>query len=59
MFFANALLERVCVKKQDIKKNSPCGKPAREKVFELHTVSEIILDVVWNILWRFITEAFS
>ena len=29
---------------------SPCGKAAREKAFELHTVSEIILDVVLNIM---------
>ena len=38
---------------------SPCSKPAREKAFELHTVSEIILVVVWNIIWRLITAAFS
>jgi len=56
---ANTVLERVCVKTQDIKKYSPCGKPAREKAFELHTVSEIILDVVLNIIWRLIMAAFS
>ena len=42
------------MKKQEIKRNSPCGKPAREKTFELHTVSEIILEVVRNMIWRFI-----
>ena len=34
------------MKKQKIKSNSPCGKPEREKEFELHAVSEIMLDVV-------------
>ena len=29
----------------------PCGKP--EKEFELHAVSERILDVVWNMIWSF------
>jgi len=43
------------VKKQEIKRNSPCGKLEREKEFELHTVSERILDVVWNMMWSFIT----
>ena len=45
-----SLLERACVKKQEIKKGtrSPCRKPAREKAFVLHT--EIILDVVWNMM---------
>jgi len=56
---ANAVLERVCVKKQDIKRCLPCGKPVREKAFELHTVSEIILDVVLNMIWHLIEAAFS
>ena len=40
-------------KEAGCKMYSPCGKP-----FELHTVSEIMLDVVWNIIWRLITAAF-
>ena len=46
-------------KEPGYKRNSPCSKPAREKEFELHTVSEIILDVVWNMIWRLITAAFQ
>jgi len=46
-------------KEAGCKRYYPCGKPVREKAFELHTVSEIILHVVWNIIWRLITAAFS
>ena len=46
-------------KTRNKERNLPCGKPAREKAFELHTVSEIILDVVLNMIWHFITAAFS
>jgi len=35
------------------------GNTEREKEFELHTVSEIILDVVWNMIWSLITAVFS
>ena len=38
----------MCKEAGNKKRNSPCGKPAREKAFELHTVSEIILHVVLN-----------
>jgi len=41
------------------KRYCPCSKPAREKEFELHSVSEIMLDVVWNIIWRLIMASFS
>ena len=56
---ANAVLERICVKKPDVKRYSPCGKPARVKAVELHTVSEIMLDVVCNIKWCLNAAAFS
>ena len=46
-------------KEAGYKSYCPCGKPGREKAFELHTVSEIMLDVVWNIIGRLITAAFS
>jgi len=46
-------------KKAGYKRYFPCGKLAREKAFGLHTVSEIMLDVVWNIIWSLITAAFS
>ena len=42
-------------KEAQLTHNSPWGKPEREKEFELHTVSERILDVVWNMMWSFIT----
>jgi len=51
--------ESMCKKAGNTKRNWPCSKPAREKAFELHTVSEIILEVVWNTIWRLITAAFS
>ena len=51
-------MSRDIVKKQELKRHLQ-GKPAREKAFELHTVSEIILDVVLNMIWRLITAAFS
>jgi len=41
----------MCEKAGNKKRNSPCGKPARKKAFELHTVSEIILKVVMNTIW--------
>ena len=47
------------MRKGGYKKVHSCGKPVREKAFELLTVSEIMLDVVWNIIWRLITAAFS
>ena len=40
----------MCKKAGNKERNSPCGKPAKEKAFELHTVSEIILEVVWNLM---------
>jgi len=49
----------MCKNAGNKKRNSPCGKPEREKAFELHTVSEIILEVVWNMIWRLIMAAFS
>jgi len=49
----------MCKKAGNKERNSPCSKPARKKAFELHTVSEIILDVVLIMIWGFITAAFS